>query len=99
MEASEMFTYQFRTDQHVLRCVEAERTFYIDRDHLEDYAILRQVDPNHITELELTSHISGDIMPFTRNTNYSFFAEAIVHNPGTANHYMRRINRCYVKVV
>ncbi len=99
MEASEMFTYQFRTDQHVLRYVEAERTFYIDRSHLDDYAIVRQVDPNHITELELTSHISGDIMPFTRNMNDSFYSEAIVHNPGTARHYMRRINRCYVKVV
>ncbi len=94
-----MFTYQFRTDQHVLRYVEAERTFYIDRSHLDDYAIVRQVDPNHIIELELTSHISGDIMPFTRNATNLFFAEAIVHNPGTARHYMRRINRCYVKVV
>lgn len=94
-----MFTYQFRTDQHVLRYVEAERTFYIDRSHLAGYALVRMVNPNDITELHLTSHISGDIMPFTRNTNASFYSDAIIHNPGTAKHYMRRINRCYVKVV
>lgn len=94
-----MFTYHFHTDQHVLRYVDAERTFYIERRHLDGYAIVRQVDPDHITELQLTSHISGDIMPFTRNANDSFIADSIVHNPGTAKHYMRRINRCYVKVV
>lgn len=94
-----MFTYQFRTDQHVLRYVAVERTFYIERSHLDGYATVRQVDPNHITELQLTSHISGDIMPFTREGGNWFFAEAIIHNPGTARHYMRRINRCYVKVV
>jgi hypothetical protein len=99
MEVSELFTYQFRTDVHVLRYISAERTFYIDRRHFDNYAFVRMVDPNHITELQLTSHISGDIMPFTRNETDSFFAEAIIHNPGTAKHYMRRINRCYVKVV
>ena len=99
MEASEMFTYQFRTDQHVLRYVAAERTFYIKREHLDAYGFPRQVDSHHITDLELTSHISGDMRPFTRNTFDSFFSDQIIHNPGTANHSMRRANRCYVKVI
>ena len=94
-----MFTYQFRTDQHVLRYVAAERTFYIKREHLDAYAFARHVDSHHITELELTSHISGDVIPFTGNVFDSFFSDRIIHNPGTANRYMRRINRCYVKVV
>ena len=94
-----MFTYQFRTDQHVLRYVAAERTFYIKRDHFDDYAFARHTDPLHITELQLTIHISGDVIPFTGYAFDSFFSDRIIHNPGTANHYMRRINRCYVKVV
>ena len=94
-----MFTYQFRTDQHVLRYVAAERTFYIKRDHFDAYAFARHTDPLHITELQLTSHISGDIIPFKREGANWFFANDIIHNPGTSNLLIRRINRCYVKVV
>lgn len=99
MEASELYTYQFVTDKHVHRYIAMERTFYIKQEHFIQNELWWVTNPGDVRKLDLKSHISGDVMSFTRHDETTFMTNMITHNPGTDKQYSRRINPCFVKVI
>lgn len=99
MEISELISFQFRTDIPCLKYVAAERTFQIPSIYFLSYAHDRGVNVDHIMRLDLTSHISGDMMIFDRISGLmvpTFYSNTIIHNPKSYKEQTRATNSCWV---